>query len=183
MTAVTARAAAAAPRATPGLRLEPNMGRRSAWLPTDCTTPGKGTQVLYPNEVTMTAFCRAAAGVTGKMPGRHMAPRTPSPIPGPDFSPEPRAWARVSAPRTGKANGEAEAGRRADRPLPPKGLTRGSPFVPARKTQRLEVILTRGGGGPRQHHDSPATVLLQRPRPESRPARHACAHSHWLPWV
>lgn len=113
----------------------------------------------------MTAFCRAAAGVTGKMPERHMAPRTPSPTPGPDFSPGPRAWARVSAPWTGNADGEAEAGRRADRPLPPKGLTRGPPFVPARKTQRLEVILTRGGGGPRQHHDSPATVLLQKAAP------------------
>lgn len=37
-------------------------------------------KVLYPNEMTMTAFCRAAVGVTRKTPGRHVA-RAQPPLP------------------------------------------------------------------------------------------------------
>ena len=131
LTAVTARSGGrrypeghtpAPPEAKPGPR------ERSAfhWL---CDL-GQGPSVLYPNEVTMTAFCSAAAGLFGKVPGG-VASRTASQPPSPVFSPRPGAWAWVSPRRTKNAHGETEAGRQAIGSLP---LTRGPPFVPASKT-------------------------------------------------
>lgn len=140
---------------------------------------GQGPSVLYPNEVTMTAFCRAAAGLwegAWEAWPRAQPPSPPSPV----FSPRPGAWAWVSPRRTKNAHGETQAGRQAIGSLP---LTRGPPFVPTRKTQLLEVILTCGGGESRPHHDSQTTVSLQRPRLERKLERRACVRSHWVPWV
>lgn len=79
-----------------------------------------------------------------------------------------QAWAHASAPRTGNAQRDTEAGKRGDgnsRGKSSLGRLPSSPPVPkACKAQGRTVLLTGGGGGRGPHHDSSATVYLPRPR-------------------
>lgn len=142
--------------------------------------PGKGSQVLHLNEMTMTSLCRAAAGITGKMPIRHLAPHLLSPTQGQGLGSHQcfLDWKRPRG-RLRHGSGPTLSAKITDSlaSLLPR------PCWSACKTQGLTILLTRGCGRPRWHHDTSATVFLQSPRLKLRTRPNASSRSHWLLWV